>query len=245
MCIRGRILLGPQPNRPSWGRSSAGMDSVAGSVTKNHLRVRAAGKKPDPTPLADRWLASLPAAVPGWVGRPATGIQVSVLGWVDPGSNPDRPADGSAGVTRRNGLTPPGDVLRAAWSLADVASRRTDETTGALLLEHVSRPPGGACAGEHRREHRGGNLGEVKQDGGPELDVRGEHPVGATGMELVERSLFQSGRDGEAWCAQALAGSPQHARARVLRAIHAVAETHQPIALVEHALDVCRGVAAP
>src|SRR6476646_11493325 len=67
------------------------------------------------------------------------------------------PPDGtevSAGVTRRDLLVPAGDVLRGARALADVARRRPDQAPGALLLQHVGRPAGGAGAGEHRREHR-------------------------------------------------------------------------------------------
>ena len=87
------------------------------------------------------------------------------------------------------------------------------------------------------------HLGEVEDDGGPELDVRGEHPVGPARVQLLERGLLEGGRGLVARGAEALAGRAQHAGARVLGAVDAVAEAHQAVALVEDALDVGRRVA--
>src|SRR5690606_6776770 len=119
---------------------------------------------------------------------------------------------------------PAGDRLDAAGALADVAGGRADEPTGALLLEDVRRPPGRAGTGEHRREHLRRDLGEVEEDGCPELDVGRQHAIWATGVELVEGGLLERRGDLEAWGIEPAAGLPQDAGAGVLGAVDAVTE---------------------
>src|SRR4051794_13765290 len=138
---------------------------------------------------------------------------------------------------------PAGDVLGLAWPLADVAGRGADQPPGLLLLEDVGRPAGGARTREHRREHRRRDLGEVQDDGGPELHVGRQDAVGPAGVQLVERRLLEGGGRLVARGAEALAGRTQDAGARVLGTVDAVPEAHQALAPVEHALHVCRRVA--
>ena len=48
----------------------------------------------------------------------------------------------------------------------------------------MRRPAGRARAAEQGGEHGGRDAGEVEQDGRPEVDVGGEHPVGTTLAQL-------------------------------------------------------------
>src|SRR6478752_3176498 len=186
------------------------------------------------------------------LGRRAhsTGARRS-LGWPrGPGGRIGLSPGCDDGATRRVGPLsvgdvgrPAGDVLGLARTLADVARRRPDESAGLLLLEDVRGPSGRARTREHRREHRRRDLREVEDDGGPELDVRREHPVGPAGVQLVERGLLEGGRGLEAGRTEALARGAQHAGAGVLGTVDAVAEAHEALALVEDALDVGRGIA--
>ena len=61
-------------------------------------------------------------------------------------------------------------------------------------------------------------------------------PVGTPLAQLLERGLLQRLGDLEARGAELLGGPPQHAGARVLGAVDAVAEAHEPLAAVEEAL---------
>src|SRR3954469_11859083 len=74
---------------------------------------------------------------------------------------------------------------------AGVDRRRPDEPARSLLLEDVGAPSSGAGAGEHRREHVCGHLGEVEDHGRPELHVGGQHAVGVAGLQFRECCLFQ------------------------------------------------------
>ena len=126
---------------------------------------------------------------------------------------------------------------------AGVDRGRADQPAGALLLQDVRRPAAGAGAGEHRGEHVGRHLGEVEDDRGPELDVRLEHAVGTALAQLGERGLLERLGDLVARSVELLRRTAKHAGARVLGAVDAVAEAHQPLAGVEQLLDVGGGVA--
>ena len=76
------------------------------------------------------------------------------------------------------------DLGRLARRRADVAGGRAHEATGALLLEDVRAPAGGAGAAEHRAHHVRRHLGEVEDDRGPELDVGLDRAVGAALAQL-------------------------------------------------------------
>ena len=94
-----------------------------------------------------------------------------------------------------------------------------------------------------RREQLRRHLGEVEHDGRPELDVGGQHAVGLARLQLGQRGLLERLGDLEARRAELARGAAQHARARVLGAVDAVAEAHQPLAAVERVLDPALGVA--
>ena len=79
----------------------------------------------------------------------------------------------------------------------------------------------------------GRHLGEVEHDRRPELDVGREHAVGLAGLQLGERRLLERLGDLDARRAELARGAAQHAGARVLGAVDAVAEAHQPLAAVE------------
>ena len=131
----------------------------------------------------------------------------------------------------------------SATARTDVLRRRPDQPALALLLEDVRAPAGDARAREQRREEVGGDVGVVEHDRGPELDVGGEHAVGLARLQLGERGLLERLGDLEALRADLLRGAAQHAGARVLGAVDAVAEAHQPLAAVQQLLDVALGVA--
>ena len=83
----------------------------------------------------------------------------------------------------------------------------------------------------------GGDLGEVEDDRGPELDVGLDRTVRAAFAQLAERGLLQ--RDGGliAGCPKLFRGGAQHPRPRILGPVHPMAEAHQPLLAVEDALD--------
>ena len=91
----------------------------------------------------------------------------------------------------------------------------------------------------------GGTLGVVEHDGRPELDVGGQHAVGLARPQLGERGRLERLGDLGARRADRLRRAPQHPRARVLGAVHAVPEAHQPLAAVEHRPHPALGVAGP
>ena len=122
-------------------------------------------------------------------------------------------------------------------------ARRANQLRLALLLEDVCRPSGDARAGEHRREQVRRHFGQIKHDRRPELDVRREHAVGLTGVELRERSLLERFGDFKARRAKFCACAPQHPRAGVFGAVDAMAEAHQPLTAVERLADPPLGVA--
>ena len=103
--------------------------------------------------------------------------------------------------------------------------------------------PAVAGAGEHAREELGRDLREVEEDRRPELDVRGEDAVGLARPQLRERGALERLGDLEAGRAELARRAPQHARPRVLGAVDAVAEAHQPLAAVEDRADDAAGVA--
>ena len=130
-----------------------------------------------------------------------------------------------------------GTASRLRAGRPDVLRRRPDQPALALLLEDVRRPAGGARAGEQRREQVRRHLGVVEHDGRPELDVRRQHAVGLARVQLGERGLLERFGDLDARRAELARGAAQHAGARVLGAVDAVAEAHQPLAAVERVLD--------
>ena len=109
----------------------------------------------------------------------------------------DRPAPA---LTPRPRARPHAQLPRRASSggqgsrrRADVARRRPEEPTGALLLEDVGRPAGHARAGEHRRRERRRGVGDVENDGRVVLDVRHQRALwvplpGAPGAQLPRAS---------------------------------------------------------
>ena len=152
-----------------------------------------------------------------------------------PSSAPKAPCRGS----RRRSL----QVGERAGAGADVLGARPDQAALALLLEDVGRPAGGARAGEQRREQLRRDLGAVEHDRRPELDVGRQHAVGLARLQLGQRGLLERLGDLEARRAELARGAAQHAGARVLGAVDAVAEAHQPLAAVERRLDLALGVA--
>ena len=107
----------------------------------------------------------------------------------------------------------------------------------ALLLEDVRRPARGARAREHRRRELRRDVRDVEDDRRPELDVRREHAVGLARVELRERHALELVRDLEARRAELLRGAPEEPRPRILGAVDAMPEAHQPVAAVEQILD--------
>ena len=89
----------------------------------------------------------------------------------------------------------------------------------------------------------GGTSARSRIDRRPELDVRGQHAVGLARVQLGERRLLQRLGDLEARRAELARRAAQDARARVLGAVDAVAEAHEPLAAVQRVLDPLLGVA--
>src|SRR4051794_20934885 len=135
------------------------------------------------------------------------------------------------------------DVADAARPRPDVLRGRADQPALALLLEDVGAPARHPRAGEQRREEVGGNLGGGEHPPAPELDVGGEHAIGLARLQLGERGLLERLGDLVALGPDLLGGPAQHAGARVLGAVDAVAEAHEPLAAVERVLDPAIGVA--
>ena len=98
-----------------------------------------------------------------------------------------------------------------------------------------SRPAGDARTGEQRREQLRRHFGEVEHHGRPELDVGRQHAVGLARLQLGQRGLLERLGDLEPRRADLARGAAQHAGARILGAVDAVAEAHQPVAAVEQA----------
>ena len=113
---------------------------------------------------------------------------------------------------------------------ADVARGRPEEPPGPLLLEDVRRPAGDARAGEHRRRERRRNLGDVEHDRRVVLDVRREHALGMALLERLQRDLLELLGDLDLRRAELLRRALEDPRARVLGAVDAVAEAHDPLA---------------
>src|SRR5690606_18804887 len=116
---------------------------------------------------------------------------------------------------------------------AGVDRRGADQTPRALLLEDVRAPAGRAGRGEHRGEHVRRDLRVVEDDRGPELDVRLEHAVGTTLLELLECGLLERDGDLGAGSVELLRRATQRAGAGILRAIDAVTEAHEALTRVE------------
>src|SRR5215210_1868423 len=125
---------------------------------------------------------------------------------------------------------------------ADVAGARPDQPALPLLLHDVGGPAAHAGAGEQRREQVRWDVREVQHDGRPEIDVGGKDAVGLARSQFRERRLLELLRHLEARRADLARGAAEHAGARVLRPVDAVAEAHQAIAAVERVLDPELGV---
>src|SRR3546814_20976118 len=114
-----------------------------------------------------------------------TGVQTCAL----PIYQPIRIPEGSFSGALAPSVVPALDRVGRAGVGAGVERRRTDQAAGALLLEDVRRPTTGPGAGEHRGEHRRGDLGEVQDDGRPELDVGRQDAVGTPLLKIGQRRL--------------------------------------------------------
>ena len=77
-------------------------------------------------------------------------------------------------------LIPALDGLGSTRCRAGVDGCRANQFAEALLLEDVRTPTSGAATREHGRHHVRGNLGEVQDDGSPELDVGLDRAIGTT-----------------------------------------------------------------
>src|SRR3954470_19863814 len=126
---------------------------------------------------------------------------------------------------------------------ADVLRRRPDEPRLALLLEDVGRPTGHARAGEHAREERRRHLGQVEDDGRPELDVGRKDAIGLARLQLGERRALQRLGHLVAGRAELTRRAPQDAGPRILGAVDAVPEAHEALAAVQRVADPALGVA--
>ena len=84
-------------------------------------------------------------------------------------------------------------------------------------------------AGRERRR----DLGDVEHDRRPELDVRREHAVRLARVQLGERDPLELLGDLEPRRAELHRRAAEQPRARILGAVDAVAEAHQPLAAVE------------
>src|SRR6185503_5686773 len=125
-------------------------------------------------------------------------------------------ASGRRGLRRRLGLdrVPALDLFGLAGVGTDVARRRTDQAARRLLLEDVRAPAGGAGTGEHRGEHVAGDLGEVEDDGRPELHVGLDRAVGTALAQLLEGGVLQGQGGLESRGAELLGGAAEHTGAR-------------------------------
>ena len=127
-------------------------------------------------------------------GRPAeTSARESAAPMPEPApvTIAERPANRSRTSTRPTRPASRRPVGRWPGRGSGVDRRGPDQPAGLLLLEDVRRPAAGAGTGEHRGEHVRGDLGEVEDDRGPELDVGLQHPVGPTGPQLGQRRLLE------------------------------------------------------
>src|SRR3546814_301202 len=150
-----------------------------------------------------------------WLSRPEMSSGIRTGGRASE-NQPIRMPEGSFSGSLAPSVVPALDRVGRAGVGAGVDRRRTDQAAGALLLEDVRRPTTGPGAGEHRGEHRRGDLGEVQDDGRPELDVGLQDAVGTTLLELGQRGLLQGLGDLVARCVQLLGGATQHSGTRVL-----------------------------
>src|SRR4051794_5572945 len=154
---------------------------------------------------------------------------------------------GIGGGSRRRGCAAAGvsvfwdGPLKPSGALPHVDGARADQPAGALLLEDVRRPARGARAGEQRRHQLRRHLCRVEHDRRPELDVGGQHAVRLAGGELGQRGGLDGLGHLQPAGPQLARRAVQHTRARVLGAVDAVAESHQPLAAIQHRLDVALG----
>src|SRR5581483_11350179 len=135
------------------------------------------------------------------------------------------------------------DLLERPRTWADVFRRRAEELPLALLLEDVRRPARDARAREHRRSDGRRHLGDVEDERRVVLDVRLERPVGLAPLELGERGLLEALGDLDLRRAKLARGVLEDARARILGAVDAMAEAHDPLAGVERVLHPALRVA--
>src|SRR5258708_1872800 len=106
-----------------------------------------------------------------------------------------------------------------ARTRADVGSARADQAAGALLLEDVRGPAGGARADEQRREEVRGYLCVVEHDRRPELDVGGEDAIRLAGGELLQGGGLECLGELQPGYSELARRASQHAGARILRAV--------------------------
>src|SRR5262245_46739993 len=127
-------------------------------------------------------------------------------------------------------------ALQRACAGPDVLRGRAHEHAEALLLEDVRGPARCARAGEHRRRERRRHLGNVEHDRRPVLDVRPRVAGALLGDRLV-RHLLELLGDRDPRRAELLRHALEHARARILGAVDAMTEAHDPLAAGKRVRD--------
>src|SRR5919109_589136 len=150
--------------------------------------------------------------------------------------------------------------VELALGRSDIAGRRTEQPAGSLLLEDVRGPPRDTRASEHGRCERGWNLGDVEDKRRVVLHVRPQGTLRMPTLQLGESRFFEPLRDLDLRRTELPRRALEDARARILSAVDAMAEAHDPplciecvahppfgiahrLDLVEHWLDVGRGAA--
>ena len=124
---------------------------------------------------------------------------------------------------------------RASGAGPDVPRRRPDQPAGALLLEHVRRPAGDPRAAEHRRRQIGGGISATSSTTAAQYSTFvSSWRSGDFSRSTFERGLLERRRHLDARRAELDRGALEHAGARVVGAVDAVAEAHDPLAAIEH-----------
>jgi hypothetical protein len=106
----------------------------------------------------------------------------------------------------------------------------------------VRGPAGHAGARKERGEERRRDVGDVEDDGRPELDIRCEDTVRMASGELLQRGLFERLGDLDARRLELARRPAQDAGARILGAVDAMPEAHDALTPVEEVADVLRDV---
>src|SRR4051794_2047005 len=135
------------------------------------------------------------------------------------------------------------DILERASTRPDVVRRRSHEHPEALLLQDVRAPTCSAGTREHRGSERRRHLGDVEHDRRPVLDVRPRMARALLRDRLV-RDLLELLRDCNARRAELLRDALQHTRPRILCAVYAMAEAHDPLSAREGFGDPLLRIAA-